>query len=156
MSFSGFFPTVFCSCYAVGYGVVAILMWRGGPERFEKLYTEFRRMSPFPSDVTRGTLRAHASSAPSMLFLALAVAAGDAARYQEAAGHSPRVFSALSGASLILMFIGWGFYAVVSVFSWPRWLLFPYVRDEKSVWVARREARAKRRAARASPGDASR
>jgi len=93
---------------------------------------------------------------PATFFLALAVAAGDAAKYQEAAGHSPTVFSALSGAFLVLMFIGWGFYAVVSVFSWPRWLLLPYVRDEKSVWVARREARAKRRAARASPGDASR
>ena len=93
---------------------------------------------------------------PATFFLALAVAAGDAAKYQEAAGHSPTVFSALSGAFLVLMFIGWGFYAVVSVFSWPRWLLLPYVRDEKSVRVARREARAKRRAARASPGDASR
>ena len=157
MSISDFFPTVFCASFAVGYSVIAICMWRSSPERFEKFYREYRGMAPFPQDVTRGTLRAFAVSAPAMCFMALAVAAGDVENYRKAAGNPTSLLSGISGTFLILTAVSWGVYAAVSLFSWPRWLLLPYVRDEKSVWAARRERRAERRAARSSStGNSSR
>jgi hypothetical protein len=157
VSASDYFPTVFCACFVVGYGVVAIWMWHGSPEHFERYYLEYRDMAPFSNNVTRGFLRAYPSGTPALVFMALAVGVGDIENARESAGDpSSGLLYSLSSTFIILTFLGWGFQVVVSLFSWPRWLLLPYVRNEKSYWVARREARAQRRAARSSSsGDTS-
>jgi len=151
MSASDYFPTIFSACFALGYCAMAVAIWRGSPERFEKYYSDYRVLAPFPHDVTRGGLRAFAAGALPLIFLALTVAVGDLKNAEKVAGNVPSGFlHQLSLEFIALTFLGWLFQAIVSIFGRPRWLLIPYVRDEKSVWEVRRERRAERRAVRSS------
>lgn len=126
--------------------LMTVWMWWWSRERFANFYDHFENLSSFGPEYTRGMLRAMPVMVAGLdMFLVLAgLQAFEEMRIAEGHAESRTIFWVSGGVLAAAMFT----FLVLMAASWfgrPRWMLIPYLRDEKSAWEKRREAKAARR-----------